>query len=727
MKQLSIHWTTGARPMALALLMGVALTATARAQIAPPYAEDFESEATCATSAASPCPLFTTGWTNSAADNMDWIVDFGGTPSSATGPSVDHAPGTATGNYLYTESSSTGAPNRIAILESPRLDAFSVPFPQVSFWYHMFGAGQGTMHVDLREIFNEGTDGNLSGTTFTATGSSNFTAAHLGSTIVISGSIAGNDGVYTITSMNAFNSVEVAPAFVAAESMVAFTHQIETLDVIPFFTDNINQWQKKSLLLDTAMIRGGATEQFQVLIRGITGIDFTSDMAVDDFAYASAQTNDVGVVSIESPTAYGCLGDTTVTVTLENFGLVAQSNIPVGFALDGGSTTMETFAGTINPGQQASYSFSAPMTVAVLGPHTLTVSTALATDTGLTNDASSKSFSTQPSITSYPYLEDFEGGPSVWTSDGPANSWGFGTPAKLTINSAASGTNCWISGGTALPYPNSEQSFVIGPCFDLSNLTSAMFSMNIWVDCESDWDGAALQSSIDAGVSWQSVGGLLDTPNWFNDPSIDAAPGGQILGWSGSTGGWVNASHILTGLAGQPQVMIRVAFASDGSTVADGFAFDDVMVVDLGQGPYPGSLEDIDMATGVNGPATSGPTQYIKQTVFADIVTIAIISPNGGYTGSPYVLFGQLFSTGSPPFPIDAVNFPEVHFNLGGFQVTPVMPLAPIIGPNGSSSNYLTPGPALSGTSILLQGLVVDNMANNGFFAITNGYEFQIL
>ena len=45
---------------------------------------DFEDADTCS-------------WTNSRADNFDWIIGKGDTPSSFTGPKVDHTKGTAAG------------------------------------------------------------------------------------------------------------------------------------------------------------------------------------------------------------------------------------------------------------------------------------------------------------------------------------------------------------------------------------------------------------------------------------------------------------------------------------------------------------------------------------------------------------------------------------------------------------------------------------------------------
>ncbi|MBT8274425.1 MAG: DUF5011 domain-containing protein, partial [Bacteroidia bacterium] len=92
-------------------------------------------------------------WTQSTADDINWTVDSGGTPSSGTGPSS----GSAGSYYIYVEASGngTGYPNKQAIINSPCFDLGGLSNPSFDFDYHMNGStDMGT--IDLEVSTDEG-------------------------------------------------------------------------------------------------------------------------------------------------------------------------------------------------------------------------------------------------------------------------------------------------------------------------------------------------------------------------------------------------------------------------------------------------------------------------------------------------------------------------------------------------------------------------------------------
>ncbi len=97
-----------------------------------PYSEDFETDLG--------------DWTQSTSDDVDWIRDDLGTPSSSTGPSTGANGSTY---YLFTESS--GNATKEAILSSPYFDLTRSATAQFNFYYHMYGATMGTLLLEVSD------------------------------------------------------------------------------------------------------------------------------------------------------------------------------------------------------------------------------------------------------------------------------------------------------------------------------------------------------------------------------------------------------------------------------------------------------------------------------------------------------------------------------------------------------------------------------------------------
>ena len=108
-----------------------------------PYAYGFENEGVGPVGCNPSYTMVQTGWLNAAGDDMDWTNDRNATGSGNTGPSGPFA-----GNvYMYLETSCSA--NRLADLETPAFDFTAAPSPQVSFWYHMYGAAIGTLSFEV--------------------------------------------------------------------------------------------------------------------------------------------------------------------------------------------------------------------------------------------------------------------------------------------------------------------------------------------------------------------------------------------------------------------------------------------------------------------------------------------------------------------------------------------------------------------------------------------------
>lgn len=115
------------------------------------------------------------------------------------------------------------------------------------------------------------------------------------------------------------------------------------------------------------------------------------------FRIAPNFENDMGVVLINTPIT-GPLGtEEEVTVTIRNFGTVAQSNFDVYYNIDGGANVTETYTGTVDPLQNVEYTFNATANLGNTGQtYTIVAGTDLTGDEDPNNDETSKDVTNEP-------------------------------------------------------------------------------------------------------------------------------------------------------------------------------------------------------------------------------------------------------------------------------------------------------------------------------------------
>ena len=104
---------------------------------------------------------FANNWRTYPSDTYDlfrWTPNSGSTPSSDTGPAVDHTSGNENGMYIYTEASD-GSLGDAAYLYPPPFNLDSLNNPAVRFYYHMYGGDMGKLE------FQVSTDGGSTWTT----------------------------------------------------------------------------------------------------------------------------------------------------------------------------------------------------------------------------------------------------------------------------------------------------------------------------------------------------------------------------------------------------------------------------------------------------------------------------------------------------------------------------------------------------------------------------------
>jgi len=112
---------------------------------ATPFFENFDASPWMPNIAGYGTNIWDPCWSLSPvySSNFAWQVQTGGTPSSNTGPLGAYSGA----NYIYPEAS-IGSQGSVAIVKSPSL-TLSTTNPQLSFAYHMYGANQDALYIDI--------------------------------------------------------------------------------------------------------------------------------------------------------------------------------------------------------------------------------------------------------------------------------------------------------------------------------------------------------------------------------------------------------------------------------------------------------------------------------------------------------------------------------------------------------------------------------------------------
>ena len=108
------------------------------------------------------------------------------------------------------------------------------------------------------------------------------------------------------------------------------------------------------------------------------------------FKIAPDTTNDVGVVSIDTPVDGGLSNSETVTVTVFNYGMNAASGFDVTYQVDGGTLVTEAFVGTLASQTSTQHTFAATADLSTEGQtYTIQACTDLTGDEEPNNDCTS--------------------------------------------------------------------------------------------------------------------------------------------------------------------------------------------------------------------------------------------------------------------------------------------------------------------------------------------------
>lgn len=399
----------------------------------------------------------------------------------------------------------------------------------------------------------------------------------------------------------------------------------------------LNEGQNGNPIIPIVTLHADSTYYFIVSTWNYAGLNPTTNFNIDITQIISY---DAAIGAINQPaTSCGLTSHETLQIKFRNYGADTIKNPKIAFRLNDGPEVIETYYHIIPPNTpNTTYYFTFfynQLDLSNVGATYKIVCYVIDTlDLNHANDTSFTYITNNNTVFTFPYIEDFENGSGGWVPEWQDfrwhyTSWQLGTPNDSALNHAASGMNAWKTNLTGT-YDVSEYSYITGPCFDLSSITNPWIDFNIFYELNT-LDLVTLESSIDSGYTWNTVGLPNEGTNWYNDPPS----GVSTTGWHGFSGTWLKAKHALSGLGGHSKVQLRVLLKAGSTDTNEGVAIDDIKI-------YEAPLKNIEVIAITNLTSSCNHTNADSiQMKFANVGLAPQVNFNVAYRINNGPLFSE--------------------------------------------------------------------------------------
>lgn len=193
---------------------------------------------------------------------------------------------------------------------------------------------------------------------------------------------------------------------------------------VNWYNDSGNQWWDGTGgftgWVTAANTLAGTAGESDVRLRFVFSTDVSvvrEGMGVDNVFISQPLANDLSAISVNNANAACGDPNDLVTIRIFNNGTLAQTGFEVGYQVNSGAIIIEN-VGTlsVNPGQQANYTFNTPFNSSSPGVYQIVTWTNLAGELFLLNDTITTTFASARAV---PFSENFEAAvlPSGWNID----------------------------------------------------------------------------------------------------------------------------------------------------------------------------------------------------------------------------------------------------------------------------------------------------------------------
>ena len=320
---------------------------------------------------------------------------------------------------------------------------------------------------------------------------------------------------------------------------------------------------------------------------------FTSPISVEKADF------DIGIsqLSVLSPKIFKP-AEAQFEAQLKNEGSQPIESVSVTLTYNG--LTQETLNQTVDLAPNASATISlGGLPETYLGIVSAAAEASTLNDAWSDNNLSSTKLVVQPEAVfteTYPSIDFESPGSGLLAYD---NLFGTGSWQVAALNQKFLGQtdSQVVMTGVAQNYPDMERSYLLSEFYNLSLLEQPALSFDMAFELETNWDLVYVQYSTDQGQTWQVLGSVNSTPNWYNSSRSSQSNqndcyncvGAQWTGEEPSNAQMTTYQYDFTAnapidkvdLSDQTDILFRVVFHSDESVNAKGVAIDNFKVFDL--------------------------------------------------------------------------------------------------------------------------------------------------
>ena len=281
--------------------------------------------------------------------------------------------------------------------------------------------------------------------------------------------------------------------------------------------------------------------------------------------------HDISLFKINSNNSTQCNGFTP-KITVKNNGLNSINSVDINYFIDDMPFSY-THNGNISSNETKEIELPNNNSV-TLGEHSLKMETLINNDTFSNNNILFANFTTNISGEGK-YINTFgDVNEDEWFSNtlgGTEDIWKKDISIVTKFNSVL--TNYYTTDPRG-NYPDEITSYLISPCYDLTQLENPILKFDMVFDIELEWDVLYMEYSTDSGGTWSILGNAND-PNWYNSSFIDPArPITVGKQWTGTDSTVKEYSYNLSAFKNENTIMFRFVFASDWGTNAEGVGID---------------------------------------------------------------------------------------------------------------------------------------------------------